>query len=111
MLIAIAALALAGATMPLSDECRASRTCVFSGTFVMSSDGHGFIGQLTTPSGCLNVSIPDREARRLLRREPSPRKFSGRILPYAMSDDVFEQRVNGRKIGRGQCGDEFLFVK
>jgi hypothetical protein len=32
-------------------------------------------------------------------------------MPYASGDQVFEQRVNGRKIGRGRCGDAFLFVK
>ena len=77
----------------------------------MSSDGHGFIGKLTTRDGCLNVSVPDREAKRLLGKEPAQRTFKGDVLPYPTGDDVFDVRVNGRKIGRGLCGDDFLFVR
>lgn len=77
----------------------------------MSSDGHGFIAVLELPDGCMNVSIPDGEAKRLLGKEPQTRTVSGTILPYATGDLVLELRVNGRKVGRGLCGEEFLFVK
>jgi len=111
MLTALATLALAGPVITPIEVCRQTRTCVIAGLFEVSSDGHGFTGQLTVGDSCLNVSIPDREARRLLGKEPSPRKFSGQMLPYIVGDDIFEQRVNGRVVGRGRCGPDFLFVK
>lgn len=111
MIIALVVLVLTGLTMAPLDGCDRERSCVVSGLLTMSGDGHGFIGKLTTPNGCLNVSIPDREARRLLGQEPIERTIRGRLLPYVGEEDIVEQRVNGRKIGRGLCGDAFLFVK
>ncbi len=110
MIIALAALALTNPAPAALARCIAA-DCAVRGAFTISSDGHGFIGILQMADGCINVSVPDREAKRLLGKAPVTRTFRGRVAAYAMGDDIFEERMNGRRIGRGLCGDQFLFVR
>lgn len=32
-------------------------------------------------------------------------------MPYPFGEDFFELHVNGRKVGKAQCGDFYVFVK
>lgn len=91
-------------------ECLSQQTCTVTGPFRVSSDGHGYVGILELPDGCLNVSIPEGKAKALFLRPPEVRTFRGRLFPYSVGDTVFEHRINGRKIGMGLCGESFLFV-
>lgn len=92
-------------------ECLNGQYCKARGPFKVTSDGHAYIGVLELSDGCLNVSIPDGTAKELFQKEASLRTVDGRIFNYFSGDTLFEQRVNGRRIGQGLCGSKFLFVK
>lgn len=95
------------------------KECTASGMLDMSSDGHGFIGRLTLDNGdCLNVSLSTSRSRSLLGRPAQHVTVSGQVLPYPeislSSQDseylALSYSVQGRKVGRGRCGEYFLFV-
>lgn len=77
----------------------------------MSTDGHGFIGRLALKDGtCLNVSLPDELSEQLINREPTMKTVTGRMFPYVKESDILVT-LNGRRIGEGLCGSNYLFVR
>jgi len=96
------------------EQFRQCTACTVSGLMAMSSDGHGFIGKLVLDNGeCLNVSLSQQRSRRLLGEPAQHMTVSGEVLPYPEVSGglVLGYRVKDRPIGRGLCGDYFLFVR
>ena len=86
--------------------------CTINGLLEISNDGHSYVGILHIDAGgCVNVSVPEREARRMSDKPARRVTVTGRVLPYVHENTFVEYRVNGRQIGYGLCGDHFLFVK
>jgi hypothetical protein len=77
----------------------------------MSNDGHAYIGILKLSDGtCVNVSLPDRQSRRLMNLPAREMTVAGRVWPFVYEDALIEVRVNGRQIGYGNCGRSYVFV-
>ena len=92
-------------------DCAVGEDCTVTGSLVMSSDGHGYIGRLTLPDGkCVNISLPDEESKRIMGAPPANASFTGRALPY-VRDSSLVPLINGRRVGMGLCGDFYIFVK
>ena len=99
-----------------AEQFRQCDECTVTGVLMMSSDGHGFIGKLLLEDGdCLNVSLSSERSRRLMDQPAQQITVSGTVLPYPVVADseglVLGYRVKGRPVGRGLCGDYFLFVQ
>lgn len=95
------------------DECSVAKdVCVISGSVRMSSDGHGFIGELGLADGrCVNVSLPTSLSRKLMGQAPKPMSVRGAVLGFPFGEDLSHFEVNGRRIGFGRCSNFFVFVE
>jgi len=95
-----------------ASECATASVCRISGLLEMGSDGHGFLGNMLLPDGmCINVSLPDEQSKRLLGKPPVRMEIQGPVLPFPYDEDAISFKVNGRKVGFGNCGDFYIFVK
>lgn len=94
------------------DECSvAEDVCVIAGLLSMSSDGHGFIGELRFPDGrCVNVSLPISQSRKLMGQVPVAMSVRGVVLGFPFGENLSHFEVNGRRVGFGTCGNFFVFV-
>lgn len=101
----------AGAEPQGATICRQEIDCVVSGNLEMSSDGHAFIGILHLDGGgCLNVSLPDKQSRKLLGKAAARKTLTGSLYGYP-DESIDEFRINKRNIGFGLCGNKILYVK
>jgi hypothetical protein len=95
-----------------AEQCARAEICKVRGLLEMSNDGHAYIGKLHLDDGtCVNVSLPERESRRLSGQPAQMRTITGNVFPYVQEDTFIEYRVNGRQIGYGLCGSYFVFVR
>lgn len=95
-----------------AEQCARAEICKVRGLLEMSNDGHVYIGKLHLDDGtCVNVSLPERESRRLSGQPAQMRMITGSVFPYVQEDTFMEYRVNGRQIGYGLCGSYFVFVR
>lgn len=93
-------------------ECEHSHVCTLQGLLEMSNDGHAYIGKMNVDGGgCVNVSLSEKQSKRMTGRPPQRKTITGRVLPYPHDLGFIEYRVNGRQIGYGKCGDYYIFVK
>jgi hypothetical protein len=93
-------------------ECALAKWCVAEGQLRMSTDGHGYIGILLLADGsCINVSLPERESKKQLGKPPVHQAIAGAVFPFPFADDeMLGWKVNGRKVGFGTCGPNYVFV-
>ena len=92
-------------------KCADVSWCQVAGDLQMSSDGHGYIGVLKLSDGsCINVSLPEKESRLLMGKPSQRRLLTGKVLPYPFGEDLFF-KVNGRRVGFGNCQRYYLFIK
>lgn len=95
-----------------AEQCMRAEICKVHGLLEMSNDGHAYIGKLRLEDGtCVNVSLPEKESRRLSGQPAQMRTITGKVFPYVQENTFIEHRVNGRQIGYGLCGSHFVFVR
>lgn len=95
-----------------ASECETASVCRVSGLLEMNSDGHGFIGDFTLPDGsCINVSLPEEQSKKLLGNSPVKMEIQGSVLPFPFGENILFFKVNGRRVGFGNCSDFYIFVK
>jgi hypothetical protein len=71
------------------------------------------MGRLTLADGsCISVSLPPRDIERLRQLGPRAMSIRGSVFPDPGFDaEITWIEVEGRAIGRGQCGGDFyIFV-
>lgn len=94
------------------EACSAAETCRLSGLLTMSSDGHGFIGELEVADGkCVNVSLPVDVSKELINQPPQRMSVKGRPIGFPSGLDISHFTVDRRRVGFGSCGDFFVFVE
>jgi hypothetical protein len=95
-----------------AEQCMRAEICKVHGLLEIANDGHAYIDKLRLEDGsCVDVSLPERESRRLSGKPAQMRTITGIVLPYVWENTLIEHRVNGRKIGYGLCGNRFVFVR
>lgn len=95
-----------------ASECEDVSNCKVSGVLEMKSDGHGFIGYLQLSDGtCVNVSLPEGLSKSLVDKPPVMMEVQGPVLPFPNDIDVIGFEVNGRRVGFGNCGNFYIFVR
>lgn len=61
---------------------------------------------------CTGISFPEETIVQLRRDGPRAMTVSGRVIGYpAETHRIGYLRVNGRTIGVGVCGDNFIYVR
>ena len=69
------------------------------------------VSELKTDDGrCLNVSLPNDVSDGLEQDGQDRMTVRGDVLGYPKGAGALEYQVDDRSVGKGDCGDDFLFV-
>ena len=97
--------------MPAS-TCSKGSSCEISGVASNQETGHGMVSKIETDDGrCLNVSLPDDVSDGLEQDGQDRMTVRGDVLGYPDVAGAVEYQVDDRSVGKGDCGEVFLFVE
>lgn len=95
-------------------ECQHRDRCVVSGLMSIEEINHVHMGELVTGKGeCINISLPKVAVKKYSKRDKSNVMVAGVLYrtPVMQEDGItLQYKINGRRVGWGQCGDYYLFV-
>lgn len=92
--------------------CSLGSSCQISGVASNQESAQGMISQLKTDDGrCLNVSLPDEVSDGLEQDGQDRMTMRGDVLDYPKAAGTDAVEVDGRSVGKGACGDDFVFVE
>ena len=92
------------------ERCRTADLCTMRGRMSPVQTSQAWMGQLDLPDGrCVAVSLPAQMLLELQRSGPTEVTVRGRV--FEVADNSQAMTVEGRSIGLGLCGGDFiLFV-
>jgi hypothetical protein len=89
-----------------------AKECVLKGMLRVVELGDAKMGKLEIGNNqCVSVSLPQSRIEAAEKQGPHQATLQGTIFPVPRDVEVATIAVNGRKIGRGQCGSFYLFVE
>ena len=95
-----------------ASTCSKGSSCEVSGVASNQESGHGMVSRIKTDDGrCLNVSLPDDVSDGMEQDAQDRMTLRGDDLGYPDVAAVVEYQVDGRSVGKGECGEDFLFVE
>ena len=95
-----------------ASTCSKGSSCEISGVASNQESGHGMVSKIETDDGrCLNVSLPDDVSDGLEQDGQVRMTVRGDVIGYPDVAGALEYQVDDRSVGKGDCGEDFLFVE
>ena len=94
------------------DECSVADYCSATGTMTIREVDHVKMGRLQlNDEQCINVSLPNRDVRRIERSSGEYISLEGRVFRGSRDATLTSLEINGRRVGLSQCGNFYIFVE
>lgn len=96
-------------------DCVLHESCSLTGALSIEEINHVYMGRLkTSDMDCINISLPSRLVKEFMHKNDQKVVVTGMLFktPVFSEDDLtLEYKINGRRVGWGQCLDVYLFVE
>lgn len=99
--------------IPQFPDCKVGSQCSAKGVLSFEEFDHVEMGRLDfLNENCVNISFPESRLKTFRRKVGSTITLAGVLywVPNSGDDSVVAVKVNGRKVGRSECGDTYIFM-